>query len=156
MSERQVVSIQPAVADSSGPGIRPGDQTANVLFVIYSDGSNGYRCLVCEKEFDKFSSCYAHWTHHNRTKESYQWDRKAARNKSRPSPTRHDAIVAVLIDNSHDLAWDIENMIAETSDVLVSSLYEQIDTLKAKLDEERKARTKAEKDLNRIRNLFKS
>jgi len=151
MSERKEVSVNPAVAAKKVPGLHIGEQTAEVLYVIYNDGTSGYRCVVCQKEYDTFGSCWAHKTHHTRDPLSYKWK---SHGSGKGKNSLQATVEQVLTQNMSTLAEELVELLTARTSPQLAMFADQVGDLKAKLDEERKARIKAERDLNKIRKLF--
>lgn len=158
MSEREAVSVVPALSPFKGPGIKQGAPSDKIFLVTYSDGSLAYRCVTCAKEFPTFNGAWGHITHHGRTKESYLHDGRSLPRKRKPK----DPLIAMqqiikkeldtyIIDLSNDLAAALIG----TSESASLKAQQEIDDLRIKLAEEHALRVKAEKDLAKIKNLFK-
>ena len=155
MTERAEVTAVPATASSKVPGLAVGETTDLVLLVVYNDGSQPYRCSTCGKEYDTFNSCYAHQTHHTRTADSYKWDRSKAKPRGNGKPVLQDVIAAKIAQHAATIAAEIVDAIHGDLNSSLTSMSAEMASLRERLAEERSARQKAEKDLNRIRNLFK-
>lgn len=156
MTERAAVSVAPAIAPKKYPGAQAGEPVPVILHVRYSDGSEQFRCIVCNKEFDTFGSCWAHKTHHTRDPLSYQHQRFGSIASKRGQATLQGAIEAILIKAIPDIANNIAEAIAGDTTPQLAALIEQNADLRERLDEERKARQKIERDLSKIRKLFAS
>jgi hypothetical protein len=154
MTERAEVTTVPAKAPIKVPGLRVGETTDLVLFVLYDNGDQRFRCVQCSKEYETFGSCWAHHTHHSRTRSSYQWDRTGKRT-SKGKAVLQDMISAVVTRQADVIAAEIVEIIHSDLNSSITSMSEEVASLKQRLDEERTARIKAERDLNKIRNLFK-
>lgn len=134
MDNVQVVSVSHETTVPTGA--RAGSKTSLILEVKYSDGSVMYRCSTCGKEFPKWTSTFAHRSSHSETK-SATWTHKREEKSLRSKLV----LIGTLVD--------------EVLSLLESGASpSEIDTLNAILDEERKARKKAETDLRRIRSLL--
>jgi hypothetical protein len=157
MSEREVVSVVSAVSPVKVPGLHKGEQSDRVNLVTYSDGTLAYACSICNKEYEKFGSVWAHYPHHNRDKASYQ---HAARNnggynKKDPLQSMQRLIKNSLDEYIIDISNDLAAVLVGSSESATVKLQQEIDDLRVKHAQERALRIKAEKDLAKIRNLFK-
>jgi len=153
MSERTVVSETPAVASKKVPGVQIGDVVDYIHQIVYSDGVIQFRCTFCQKEFPTFGSCAAHHTHHGRTSESYKHGGNTGRKKSVPSVA--NTVNSILRNAIGDISLDIAEAIAGDSDNEIARLNERIAFLQEQWAYEKALRKQAEKDLTKIKNLFK-
>jgi hypothetical protein len=155
MSEHTVVSDTAAVAPYKIPGLENGATVEYIRFVTYSDNTTAYRCTVCQKEFPTFGACAAHRTHHFRTRESYvHAGTIAGRTRKNHSGVSH-TVETILRNAISGVSTEISEAISGSSSEEVARLNDKIVFLSEQLSEEKRRRQQAEKDLQRIKNLFK-
>lgn len=156
MSEREVASVVPALSPFKGPGIAKGEPSDKIYLVTYTDGSVAYRCVTCSKEFPTFHGTWGHITHHGRTPESYKHDgRSLPKSKKINTSTIESIVKRILTESINDTAKDVSDALTGVSESAVTELQQELDSIRAKYDEERGRRVRAEKDLAKIKNLFK-
>lgn len=159
MSERKELTVENAISPKKMFGMNAGEKTYHIYYVVWSEGQPSYRCALCGKDFDRFESAIAHYSHHGRTKESYIHAGTASgRTRAQKSvPTLEQKIREMLIANTLDLATDLADLMnVPAKPEEIQKLSDRIDALQEKLSAERKARLKAERDLEKIHKLFKS
>jgi hypothetical protein len=155
MSEHTVVSDTPAVAPYKIPGLESGATVDYIRFITFSDNTVAYRCSLCEKEFATFGACAAHRTHHFRTRESYvHAGTEAGRTRKNPNKVAN-TVEEILRNALYGVGKEISEAISGQSSDEVGRLNDKIVFLSESLSEEKKLRQQAEKDLLKIKNLFK-
>ena len=125
-------------------GVNAGAKTSTILEVLYEDGTVAYTCADCGKAFESATSVFAHRTAHGPARAKAK--RTAAAKKAKTtkpraaSPATLEARVAALI--------------ADSADERVGTLERKVATLETLLQQEKRARQHAERDLARVRAIL--
>lgn len=144
----QVVRVNETTLVNTGK--RKGQPTNLIHEVTYSDGSVMFRCSTCGKEWAKWNSVFAHRASHSPNRAAGLAS-SSAKNRAHALARQRVRKAEALLAAAQDLASDIiGNPDGEVPNVILGELAE----LRDALEEERKARKKAEGDLKKIRSLL--